>query len=103
MICHMICSLDGRILQSRWRPESYKPGDLFEDLHDRIGGDAWIVGRVTGQEFAKGNRYPDTDESFPANTGSLAARPMHSASCWTNGARSSGDAAISAVIRSSSC
>lgn len=65
MICHMICSLDGRILQSRWRPESYKPGDLFEDLHDRIGGDAWIVGRVTGQEFAKGDRYPDTDETFP--------------------------------------
>ena len=65
MICHMICSLDGRILQSRWRPESYKPGELFEDLHDRIGGDAWIVGRVTGQEFAKGDRYPDTDETLP--------------------------------------
>jgi riboflavin biosynthesis pyrimidine reductase len=61
----MICSLDGRILQSRWRPESYKPGDLFEDLHDRIGGDAWIVGRVTGQEFAKGDRYPETEETFP--------------------------------------
>ncbi|GAM02133.1 RibD family protein [Sphingomonas parapaucimobilis] len=65
MICHMICSLDGRILQSRWRPESYKPGDLFEDLHDRIGGDAWIVGRVTGQGFAKGDRYPETEETFP--------------------------------------
>jgi riboflavin biosynthesis pyrimidine reductase len=61
----MICSLDGRILQSRWRPDNYKPGDLFEDLHDRIGGDAWIVGRVTGQEFAKGDRYLDTDETFP--------------------------------------
>lgn len=65
MICHMICSLDGRILQSRWRPDNYKPGHLFEDLHDRIGGDAWIVGRVTGQEFAHGDRYPDTDETFP--------------------------------------
>jgi riboflavin biosynthesis pyrimidine reductase len=65
MICHMICSLDGRILQSRWRPDNYKPGDLFEDLHDRIGGDAWIVGRVTGQEFANGDRYLDTDETFP--------------------------------------
>ncbi len=65
MICHMICSLDGRILQSRWRPDSYKPGDLFEDLHDRIGGDAWIVGRVTGQEFAKGDIYPETTDTFP--------------------------------------
>ncbi|WP_294238518.1 RibD family protein [uncultured Sphingomonas sp.] len=65
MICHMICSLDGRILQSRWRPDSYKPGDLFEDLHDRLSGDAWIVGRVTGQEFAKGEHYPDSDQVFP--------------------------------------
>jgi hypothetical protein len=26
---------------------------LFERLHERLAGDAWLVGRVTGQEFAK--------------------------------------------------
>jgi riboflavin biosynthesis pyrimidine reductase len=39
---------------------------LFERLHDELGGDAWLIGRVTGQEFAKGKTYPaTTDQSFP--------------------------------------
>lgn len=58
IICHMVCSLDGRILQSRWMPKDYDVGDLFEELHDKLEGDAWIVGRVTGEEFAKGDTYP---------------------------------------------
>jgi riboflavin biosynthesis pyrimidine reductase len=33
---------------------------LFERLHDEIGCDAWIIGRVTGQEFAKGTSYPES-------------------------------------------
>ena len=65
-ICHMVCSVDGRTLHSRWRPKSYDVGDLFERLHDKLGGDAWIVGRTTGQEFAKADDYPlHTDQTFP--------------------------------------
>ena len=56
-ICHMVASVDGRILHSRWRPQTRESGDLFERLHARLGGDAWLVGRVTGQEFAKANAY----------------------------------------------
>jgi riboflavin biosynthesis pyrimidine reductase len=34
-------------------------------LHQVLGGDAWLVGRVTGQEFAKIQGYPDaTSQSF---------------------------------------
>ena len=41
-------------------------GDLFERVHDKLSGDAWLVGRVTGQEFAKGKTYPvSTKETFP--------------------------------------
>ena len=58
VICHMLCSVDGRILGSRWRPEGLDTADLFERLHDQLEGDAWIVGRVTGQEFAKRESYP---------------------------------------------
>lgn len=58
VICHMVSSVDGRILSSRWRPKGAVSGGLFERLHDRIGGDAWLVGRVTGQEFAKREAYP---------------------------------------------
>jgi len=39
---------------------------LFEKVHDELGGDAWLIGRVTGQEFAKGTPYPAvTRETFP--------------------------------------
>jgi riboflavin biosynthesis pyrimidine reductase len=53
----MVASVDGRILHSRWRPRTREGGDLFERLHVRLGGDAWLVGRVTGQEFAKAKSY----------------------------------------------
>jgi len=53
----MVASIDGRILHSRWRPETRAGGDLFERLHAELGGDAWLVGRVTGQEFAKAKAY----------------------------------------------
>ena len=65
VICHMAASLDGRTLPSRWRPKGAGEG-LFERLHDEIAGDAWLVGRVTGQEFAKGTAYPArASETFP--------------------------------------
>ena len=57
VVCHMVASVDGRILHSRWRPRTREGGDLFERLHVKLGGDAWLVGRVTGQEFAKANAY----------------------------------------------
>ena len=64
VICLMASSVDGRTLPSRWRPNG-AARDLFERVHDEIAGDAWLVGRVTGQEFAKGNRYPaSTRETF---------------------------------------
>jgi len=62
----MATSLDGRILSSRWRPKGAAPGGLFERLHEELGGDAWLIGRTTGQEFARGKAYPPhTHETFP--------------------------------------
>ncbi|CCD91257.1 putative 5-amino-6-(5-phosphoribosylamino)uracil reductase [Bradyrhizobium sp. ORS 375] len=67
VICLMASSVDGRTLPSRWRPKG--SGDLFEQVHDQLGGDAWLIGRVTGQEFAKGTAYPaTTTERFPRET-----------------------------------
>jgi riboflavin biosynthesis pyrimidine reductase len=59
VICHMVSSVDGRILSDRWRPTGVDTAGLFERLHELLGGDAWLVGRVTGQEFAKSEAYPD--------------------------------------------
>jgi len=65
IICLMASSVDGRTLHSRWRPEGVGAA-LFEQVHDELAGDAWLIGRVTGQEFAKGKPYPaSTQETFP--------------------------------------
>ena len=64
VICLMASSVDGRTLPSRWRPKGFA-GNLFERVHDELAGDAWLVGRVTGQEFARGKAYPErAGESF---------------------------------------
>src|ERR1700759_3772418 len=63
--CRMVCSVDGRTLNGRWRPKR-AGGELFERIHDQLAGDAWLIGRVTGQEFAKGTAYPTSaKETFP--------------------------------------
>ena len=61
VICHMVSSVDGRILPSRWRPKGVDLHGAYERLHEALGGDAWLVGRVTGQEFAKAAAYPQPD------------------------------------------
>ena len=71
VICHMVSSLDGRTRRSRWRPEG-SDGDLFEKLHDKIGCDAWLVGRVTGYEFSRRK-----DERYPSYSGPPIPRTHH--------------------------
>jgi riboflavin biosynthesis pyrimidine reductase len=65
VVCLMASSVDGRTLHNRWRPKGAGAA-LFEQVHDELAGEAWLVGRVTGQEFAKGKSYPTaTAETFP--------------------------------------
>ena len=65
VICHMNSSVDGRILGSRWRPAENRMAGLFERLHDELGGGSWLIGRVTGSEYAKAQSYPDrTDQTY---------------------------------------
>lgn len=65
VICLMHASLDGRTHPSRRRPKGAGT-DWFEEIHDELGGDAWVIGRVTGSEFAKGKPYPEAPgETFP--------------------------------------
>jgi riboflavin biosynthesis pyrimidine reductase len=62
----MVSSVDGRILGSRWRPSGNRDAGLFERLHDKLEGDAWLVGRVTGKEFSKRESYPaQAARSYP--------------------------------------
>src|SRR5580700_3963656 len=66
VICHMNASVDGRILGSRWRPAENRMAGLFERLHEQLGGGSWLIGRVTGSEYARADSYPDrTDQTYP--------------------------------------
>jgi riboflavin biosynthesis pyrimidine reductase len=58
VICHMNSSVDGRILGSRWRPSKNRMAGLFERLHEELGGGSWLIGRVSGSEYAKTRAYP---------------------------------------------
>ena len=33
---------------------------LFERLDEQLGGGSWLIGRVSGSEYAKAEAYPDS-------------------------------------------
>jgi riboflavin biosynthesis pyrimidine reductase len=56
VICHMMASVDGRILTDGW-PLSDEGRRQYEQVHESYAPDAWICGRVTmEQHFAQGLR-----------------------------------------------
>lgn len=69
IICHMTCSIDGRLLVDRWlRPDTKAEHELVSTTYDslaaRLDADGWMVGRTTMEDFASGT--PRTfNESFP--------------------------------------
>ncbi|MNF53666.1 5-amino-6-(5-phosphoribosylamino)uracil reductase [compost metagenome] len=60
IICHMMSSLDGHALTDGWdRAFKKAAGDLYEKLAKTFEFDAWICGRVTMQEVAHDDGYPN--------------------------------------------
>src|SRR5215813_8164608 len=74
VIILMESSLDGKLHPSRWTrsPDGERRnwGSLYERAHEALGGDAWMVGRVTMQEMSKAAPHP------PAAVRAVA-RPLH--------------------------
>lgn len=62
IICHMITTLDSRIVTSRWDlgPEA-DIGPLYENTAQKFDAQGWIVGRTTMAEYAD-----NIDEHAPA-------------------------------------
>jgi len=62
VICHMLISLDGRIHPSRWTqsPDGDRKAwtSAYENVHETLAGDAWLVGRVTMAEMSKADAHP---------------------------------------------
>ncbi|MDT9632891.1 RibD family protein [Pseudomonas sp. JV449] len=56
IICHMISSVDGRLVSSRWTPLPNGDSEQticnhYELIADRLGGDGFIIGRTTMEAF----------------------------------------------------
>ena len=54
VICHMLGSVDGRIKQDIWGFKNHHK--YFEETAEKIKADAWLVGRVTMEEFSSKKR-----------------------------------------------
>lgn len=53
VICHMFGSVDGRIKQNIWGLKDHHK--YFEETAAQIKADAWLVGRITMEEFSSKN------------------------------------------------
>ena len=62
VIAHMMSPVDGRVKVEGWaRSSGHSLDELVSEyvrIHDTLGGDAWIVGRSTGEEFATADPHP---------------------------------------------
>src|ERR1700704_4825974 len=52
VICHMLASVDGRIVTGGW-PLTAEARKQYELVHAGYEADGWICGRVTMEPFAK--------------------------------------------------
>jgi riboflavin biosynthesis pyrimidine reductase len=57
VICHMMPSVDGRIVTAGW-PSFAEGRHEYERIHASLGGDAWMCGRITMEPFAGAVRTP---------------------------------------------
>lgn len=55
VICHMFGSVDGRIKQNIWALKDHHK--YFEETAAQIKADAWLVGRITMEEFSSRNAH----------------------------------------------
>lgn len=75
IICLMSSSLDGGLHPGRWTHSPDGTAEqwsrAYEALHDELAADAWLVGRATMAEMAKGEPHP------PATVVTTPPRPIH--------------------------
>jgi 2,5-diamino-6-(ribosylamino)-4(3H)-pyrimidinone 5'-phosphate reductase len=57
VICHMVPSVDGRIVASRWKlPPGFHAE--YERTAQTLGGDAWMIGRISMAPYAGKAKVP---------------------------------------------
>lgn len=76
IICHMISSIDGRLVHSRWTPPAEgidtDVSDQYEAVASKIDAEGFIIGRTTMAEFSVAKEQAPT-------LGDPATRALHQA------------------------
>ena len=77
VVCHMMTSLDGRILPQRWTssPDGGRKDwtATYAAVHEKLAGDAWLVGRVTMAELSPALAHPPSIFAPPPRPSHFAA------------------------------
>lgn len=73
VICHMLGSVDGKIKQDIWGFKDHHK--YFEEPASKIKADAWLVGRVTMQEFSSRKKYTVRGRAWVAKEDFVAEQP----------------------------
>jgi len=60
VICHMVTSLDGRIVTNGW-PISREASKQYEAIHTTYNSDGWLCGRVTMEQHFAGGSRPESE------------------------------------------
>jgi len=83
VVCHMVSSVDGSLSPGKWTKSPDGSRDdwsaSYEKIHEQLKADAWIVGRVTMAEMAKGTPHPPSGKltvERPHHFASREARPF---------------------------
>jgi 2,5-diamino-6-(ribosylamino)-4(3H)-pyrimidinone 5'-phosphate reductase len=67
VICHMMPSVDGRIVLDDW-PRSVASAALYDKTADQLKTQAWVCGTVTMEEFSGPGRFRSPGKGKRSNT-----------------------------------
>ncbi|RKH94395.1 RibD family protein [Corallococcus sp. AB038B] len=73
VICHMISSIDGRIVVKHWPDPASMRGE-YERTADTFDADAWMCGRITMEDFAAEGDVPKPAPASPLPRTDFVAR-----------------------------
>ncbi|MFP2899799.1 dihydrofolate reductase family protein [Corallococcus sp. 4LFB] len=73
VICHMLSSIDGRIVVKHW-PDPQSIRGEYERTADTFDADAWMCGRITMEDFAAKGDVPKPPPAAPLPRTDFVAR-----------------------------
>lgn len=87
VICHMITSLDGRLVPARWPASEEHVTSAYEEAAGRLDSDGWIVGRRTMEEYVPSGAPQISTDPVPRNDLAAGGSGRQVAICFDRSGR----------------